>query len=1209
MNAIIKFYACLILLLHAAVGAAAIVISDYPQIRLSIPSSAVYTASSGLLSFNSTPSVYLWSSSSGGTVGAPKSLALNLVLNPATGALVSGVAGDDFVLTGILGTSGYSGTLLTGEVLSFAFIDDASDTDSAELRLQVTGGSLATHSGFVGKDIGVLLTLENIRNSAGGVVTTVSFGQDFSASRVKGTLGPILKGTPDEGCTVSMGNYVWNDGNRDGIQQSGELGIDHVTVWLKDSSNNVVQTTATAPGGSGSLSGYYQFTANCGNYKIEVDASTLPAGLVPSDPFVGGDRTIDSNGSPFSFSLTSNGGTDQTIDFGYYAPCSGAIGDFVWQDTNLNGTQGSGEPGIDGVTVRLKDGSGNILATAVTNLGGTSHQPGYYQFTGRCAGTYTVEVDASTLPPGVTATASNAGGDAALDSNGSPATVTLADDYSSDQTVDFGYQPPCEATLGDFVWNDGDRDGIQDASEAGINGVTVLLLDDNMAQIATATTHTNGSQDGYYQFGGRCAGTYYVKVDETTVPPGMVATPANVGADRTVDSNNNPTLVTLPLNNSSDQTLDFGYNTPCSGAIGNYVWHDLNRDGIQDADEPGMNGITVNLKDSAGTQVLSTTTSPGGTGSHDGYYQFTGLCYDTYTVEVNADSLPLSGYVGYTPAPANQGSDIGLDSDDSPVTVNLPTDYSTNQTIDFGYLSPCTGMIGDYVWEDSNQNGVQDAGEPGIDGVTLQLKDGSGNVIATTVTNTGGPNNQPGYYHFDGLCAGSYTVEVVSGVPAGFTATVSGAGGDSAKDSNGSPALVVLGSDIASDTSIDFGFKPPCAGTIGDFVWADLNQNGLQDDGEPGINGVTVRLKDGSGTVIATEATYTDLGTGQQGYYQFSGLCTGDYTIEVVDTTLPAGYAPTASLVGGDRSIDSNGSPTSATLATNGASDQTIDFGYIPPAALGDYVWIDANGNGLQDAGETPLDGILVELYRCGSSTLLATTPTGLDGKYRFTALQPGSYYVRFISSTAYPTFTTANAGSNDAIDSDADASGYTACVTLAPGQTYNDLDAGLQSAGGPPNGGGNGEPLTIGYWKTHTSCDGAGGQNPVLDQTMALAEPGGIAVGILTLHGSTATPNQAPDCLKAIRLLDKSTIDTAKKKASDPAFGLAAQYLAARVNVLHDAKTCSAQTNALSAGQSLLAAIHFNGITHDPLNKSQSSQLNSLATTLDDYNNARLCP
>ena len=77
---------------------------------------------------------------------------------------------------------------------------------------------------------------------------------------------------------------------------------------------------------------------------------------------------------------------------------------------------------------------------------------------------------------------------------------------------------------------------------------------------------------------------------------------------------------------------------------------------------------------------------------------------------------------------------------------------------------------------------------------------------------------------------------------------------------------------------------------------------------------------------------------------------------------------------------------------------------------------------------------------------------------------------------------------------------------------------------------------------------------------------------------------------------------------ASDPAFGLAAQLLAAKLNIVAGAGSCPAAVSAINDAQTLLAAVHFNGIAHDKLSVAQASQANTLATTLDRYNNNRLC-
>jgi hypothetical protein len=148
-----------------------------------------------------------------------------------------------------------------------------------------------------------------------------------------------------------------------------------------------------------------------------------------------------------------------------------------------------------------------------------------------------------------------------------------------------------------------------------------------------------------------------------------------------------------------------------------------------------------------------------------------------------------------------------------------------------------------------------------------------------------------------------------------------------------------------------------------------------------------------------------------------------------------------------------------------------------------------------------------------------------------------------------------------------------------------------------PPPGG---LARTIGFWKNWASCAGSnGGQDPVLDETLALAG-GHILIGDLDVD----------TCQEAVRILDKRTVNTGKKKASDPAFNLAAQLMAAKLNVAAGAGVSPCAVTAINAAQALLDLINFNGVTHNNMTPSQVAQANSLATTLDQYNNNTLvCP
>lgn len=113
------------------------------------------------------------------------------------------------------------------------------------------------------------------------------------------------------------------------------------------------------------------------------------------------------------------------------------------------------------------------------------------------------------------------------------------------------------------------------------------------------------------------------------------------------------------------------------------------------------------------------------------------------------------------------------------------------------------------------------------------------------------------------------------------------------------------------------------------------------------------------------------------------------------------------------------------------------------PAALGDFVWRDLNKNGIQDAGEPGIGGVIVKLLDC-AGTQLATTTTNASGLYLFGNLVPGGYSVQFVLPTGQA-FTLQNQGADDAKDSDANTStGMTGCYTLAAGETNVTVDAGM---------------------------------------------------------------------------------------------------------------------------------------------------------------------
>jgi len=579
--------------------------------------------------------------------------------------------------------------------------------------------------------------------------------------------------------------------------------------------------------------------------------------------------------------------------------------------------------------------------------------------------------------------------------------------------------PP--AHLGDLVWEDANGNGLQDAGEAGLAGVEVQLKAANGDVVATTTTDASGN----YHFD-VAAGTYSVTVK---APAGYAATAPVQGADGALDSDidasGNTGLINLAAN-TTNNNVDAGLYRPAT--LGDTVWYDTNRNGVQDGGEGGVAGVRVTLLDAAGQPAGTAVTDA------DGHYQFTNLKPGAYSVQFDKATLPAN----YLFTAQGQGADRALDSDanvDTGITAQvLLASGDSVQHLDAGLVAQ-KATIGDRVWEDSNANGVQDAGETGIVGATVQLKDSSGKIVQTTTTGI------DGNYSFS-ADAGTYTVAVTA--PKGYVFTTANAGSDTALDSNvgstGQSGQITVANGETNNT-IDAGLYKTAS--VGDRVWFDKNGNGLQDSGEAGICNVKVTLLDANGKQVGA-AVWTDA----NGNYQFTNLKPGTYSVQFDKSTLPEGMNFTTAHAGSNDKVDSdasaNGLSHSFTLVS-GEVNNSVDAGVVAAATIGDRVWLDKNGNGIQDSGESGKSGVTMEL-RDSTGKVVKTTTTDSNGHYKF-VVEAGTYSVAMKLPNGYAV-TKQNVAGNDALDSDASASGNLGSVTVAAGQNVTNMDAGIYQAG-----------------------------------------------------------------------------------------------------------------------------------------------------------------
>ena len=819
---------------------------------------------------------------------------------------------------------------------------------------------------------------------------------------------------------------------------------------------------------------------------------------------------------------------NMTVDFGFITPVS--IGSVIWEDVNGDGLQDAAEPLIAEGLVTLLDADGN----PAVDIDGNPVAPidlavtgGTYLFDNLAPGSYQVQVSDLPAEFGPTPVQNTADDDdTANDSNiavddgagtytsgtfeltsggeptdadedsglaGSGDAADDATDANGNMTVDFGFVTPL--SVGSFVWEDLNGDGIQDANEPPISGavVTLLLADGTPALDADGlpvAAQTTGA-DGLYYFDNLPEGDYIVQV---TPANGLTPSPVQSAADDDVAGDSNiagesattaGAFVSPPFNLAygeepqeadtsrgdaqdgvagsgadlnGNMTIDFGFVPPAS--IGDYIWLDLNMDGVQDANEEGIANVVVTLTPPAGVDLgngpgvaITTTTDT------EGGYLFPDLPPFT-----SAD--PSEGYVvSVDPAdpalaPFDQTYDEGvlpgslgtLDNSSEPIQLD-PNEF--HETADFGY-APAAGTIGDTIWIDTNGDGIQDPEELGVPGVTVTLTDGFGNET-TAVTDANGN------YLFTDLPLGvTYQVVVSDGPGTPLEEYTHHANGDpDVRDGittdPDSTTFVTLTDDMPVNLDADFGYLPPDSqnNSIGDTIWLDEDGDGNgpvgagdgSDTTEAGIAGVTVALIDNvTGAIVATTTTDAN------GQYLFTGVPDGEYVVEVTDlNNVLAGFDQTvdsddAANPGAFAALTPNLSEVidldSAGASATPVEDLDQDFGYMDPSdtggTIGDTIYFDRDGDATQGADEDGFEGVVVELFD-ENGVLIASTTTDANGKYLFTGLDvsdTGVEYTVVVDTSTLP-------NGPDSWENTADADGLfdSTSVTTLTTAVPDDLD------------------------------------------------------------------------------------------------------------------------------------------------------------------------
>ncbi len=968
-------------------------------------------------------------------------------------------------------------------------------------------------------------------------------------------------GVLGDGLPATLGNFVWEDRNNNGVQDEGEPGIADVTVELYQSSGELLDTMTTDENGM-----YLWDDLSAGDYSLRF---VLPEGYESfAAPNQGDSDETDSDPDPDTGQTTiialSAGEEDLTWDAGIYRQ-TGAISGSVVEDANRDNALDEGDTPLDGIRVILLDADENVVDST------TSDENGNYEFENLPPGDYIITLDEDTIPENLVPSFDR--DDTADNRTAVPLTAGEAVDDANFGLASIG------AALGDMVFLDLNEDGVMDDGEPGVANITVELLDEDGEVVEETTTDNLGK----YEFTDLAPATYRVRF---SLPDGNFFSPQDQGADDALDSDVDPTT-----GETGDIVLSDGADdrTNDAGIFSQAPAVDITKTILAGAETsaacPGSEDLVARIGDTVTFCFVIQNT--GNTYLTDLQLVDELLDIDIDITEAGLDGAALapSGNVSYaqTVTLTEAMLTADTDNDDDKITnvarvtgqvsdpEGNPTDDDPVEDDDSAVVDvDQTVTVDGFVFNDRDADGIRDEGEEGLEDILVSLLDDNDEVVGTTTT------DNTGYFIFDDLPAGNYSVRVegptdsrfspqdqgddedndsdvdpedgtssqVTVDPENDTATI-GAGvifdnpelsidktvragegdasncpgtetltaqvgdtvtycfrisntgntyftnvsfddplldldvdissevledvplapgasvtyalqtplqqdwltGDNDNNDNritnsatltGTPATntgTTLG-DPVTDTDTAVVDIPPTA--LGDFVWEDTDGDGVQDDNEPGVDDVNVMLLDEDGDMIAQTSTDSN------GRYFFEDLVAGTYMLKF---TAPNGFTFINPDQGDNDKDDSDVDPATGKINNitlrDGEIDDDQDAGLVRDANINGRVFDDANGNGIRDLNEDPIGNATVELLD-EDGDIVATTTTDTTGRYAFSDIAPGEYFVRFRTLDGLE-FTIRNAGNDDSKDSDADPStGVTEQFSVNSGQGVDDVDAGF---------------------------------------------------------------------------------------------------------------------------------------------------------------------
>ncbi len=729
------------------------------------------------------------------------------------------------------------------------------------------------------------------------------------------------------------------DANYNGLYDEGEEPMAGVKVTaIKQAKDEEVAVAYSGEDGRYTLSGLRSNT-----YKIR---AVLPEDgcnftLVTDDPLGNHFKARDSRRENFWTDFMLADGEKRTVNVGviYYGSVSGT----VYLDDDFSATRSGKEKAVQGISVSLLNEAGETVDTKKSTAKGT------YSFKDLVPGNYSLRM---TAKKGYAFTRLGEGNVMLNLNNGEgysePFFVALGEAVTG---RDAGMIKP--ATVEGTVFADRNDNGLQDGGEGGLKGTVVRLMGDG-EEFFRAEIGENGT----FLFDAVMPGTYTLRYElpEHSVFAEVIRGGNEISGEALV-SETEPFRIT---------TADYHQAPLCGGLtlgrISGTVYRDQDGSGVMDGSEEALADVRITL--TPGRENLEAVSAVTG---GDGSFALDWIRPGDYTLQLTMPEDLVSSRMPGIRLPLSAGMN------DQTVSLQVAMgDLLDGQML--GAVLPA--RISGTAWLDENNNGLREEGEKALSGAAILVRDElDGSIFATLTT------GEDGSFTARGMIPGSFAVEYEMNQQ-----TERAPEGDNTFTENGR-RLEMTGLRLSEgEARDDLVLGVVRYTSMGGTAWLDRG-------GEmSALPGAAVTLTDENGASLEQRVT------GEDGTYLFEGLMPGNYRILA---ELPEGCVAVEPdderLAGGAVSImaETDGRIGYSGLITLAMGEDRLrmDVGGVLPGTIGDYCWLDDNGNGWQDGSEYGVPGVKIELIRNGS--VAAETVSDQYGLYWFREVYPAVYTLR----------------------------------------------------------------------------------------------------------------------------------------------------------------------------------------------------------------------